>query len=171
MNSLLNMPLGLDAPMLPRITCARTVWLDGTRELARRTLDATRESGAYLLGRTHENGVHEILDFVFYDEIDPAALSTGIVTIRATALPKLWAICRARGYGVVADIHVHPYGFQQSISDREGPVMPRAGHIAFILPDFAQGSVEPGAFGMYEYLGNTDWRDHSHRGRKFFELR
>ena len=171
MSSFLNTLLGLDAPMLPRITCAREEWKTGTQELARRTLGAKRESGAYLLGRTHENGVHEILDFIYYDDVDPAALSTGIVSIRATALPKLWAICRARGYGVVADVHVHPFGFQQSKSDREGPVMPRTGHIAFILPNFAQGSAEPGAFGMYEYLGKADWRDHSRRGREFFELR
>jgi hypothetical protein len=114
MNWFLNTLLGWARRAPPRITCRCAIWESGVQELARRTLSQTRESGAYLLGRTLKNGVHEILEFVFYDDVDPKALATGIVTIRETALPRLWEICRARGYGVVADIHVHPGGYGQS---------------------------------------------------------
>jgi hypothetical protein len=170
MNSFLNTLRGWLGLAPPRVICRRRVWETGVAELARRTLGERRESGAYLLGRTFKNGVHEILDFVFYDDVDPEALSTGIVTIRETALPKLWAICRARGYGVVADVHVHPFGHGQSPSDRENPVMPRAGHIAFILPDFARNAPQPGAMGMYEFLGGGRWSDHSASASRFFRL-
>jgi hypothetical protein len=71
---------------------------------------------------------------------------------------------------VVADIHVHPGGYGQSESDRTDPVMPRAGHIAFILPDFGTGPNTPGRIGIYEFLGNGAWRNHSQAGRRFFRL-
>ena len=111
-----------------------------------------------------------ILEFVYYDDIDPRALETGEVTIRQTALPRLWEHCRARGYGVVADVHVHPGACRQSRSDMANPVMPRAGHIAMILPDFAKGAPEPGAIGIYEFLGGGRWADHSSAGRRFVKL-
>ncbi len=170
MNSFLNTLLGSVGLAPPRIFCRRKVWETGVHELARRTLGEKCESGAYLLGKTLNNGVHEILDFVFYDDVDPEALATGIVTIRETALPRLWEICRARGYGVVADVHVHPFGYGQSASDRANPVMPRAGHIAFILSDFARDRPGPGAIGMYEFLGGGRWADHSKLGTAFFRL-
>jgi hypothetical protein len=170
MNSFLSTLLGWVGLAPPRILCRRKVWEAGVCELARRTLGEKRESGAYLLGRTLRNGMHEILDFVFYDDVDPEALSTGIVTIRETALPRLWEICRAKGYGVVADVHVHPFGYGQSESDSANPVMPRAGHIAFILPNFARGRPHPGMIGMYEFLGGGRWEDHSVRGSAFFRL-
>lgn len=170
MSSFLSTLLGWVGLAPPRIICARRVWEIGVHELARRTLGETRESGAYLLGRTRDNGIHEILEFVYYDDVDPKALATGIVTIRQTALPRLWEICRARGFGVVADVHVHPFGYGQSASDRAGPVMPRAGHIAFILPNFARDTPKAGAIGMYEFLGNGQWVDHTPSGRRFLKL-
>jgi len=170
MNSFLSTLLGWFGLAPRRVFCGRKVWEAGVDELARRTLGETRESGAYLLGKTKGNGAHEILDFVFYDDVDPEALNTGIVTIRQTALPRLWEICRARGYGVVADVHVHPFGYGQSSSDSANPVMPRAGHIAFILPDFARDRPQPGAMGMYEFLGGGQWADHSKSGATFFRL-
>jgi hypothetical protein len=168
MNSFLSTLLGWVGLAPPRIFCRRRVWESGVRELARRTLGENRESGAYLLGKTLNNGTHEILDFVFYDDLDPEALATGIVTIRQTALPRLWEICRARGYGIVADVHVHSFGYGQSASDRANPVMPRAGHIAFILPNFARHRPRAGTIGIYEFLGGSRWADHSKSGTKFF---
>ena len=139
-------------------------------ELARRTLGGRRESGAYLLGVELPDGGKRILEFVYYDDIDPRALETGEVTIRQTALPRLWAHCRTRGYGVVADIHVHPGSCRQSSSDQANPVMPRAGHLAMILPDFAQRQTEPGGIGLYEFLGAGRWADHSASGPRFLKL-
>ena len=170
MRSWLNTLLGWLGRAPPRLRCRRQVWNDCVQELARRTLGETRESGAYLLGRHRPDGGRDIVEFVFYDDIDPEALATGVVTIRQTALPRLWEICRARGFGVIADIHVHPFGYGQSDSDQENPVMPRAGHIALILPDFARNHPQPGSIGMYEFLGNGGWAVHSAKGRRFFRL-
>jgi len=170
MRSFLNTLFGWLGVTPPRLRCRRRVWSAGVAELARRTRGESRESGAYLLGRSRRDGSKEILEFIFYDDIDPAALDTGVVIIRQTALPRLWALCRARGYGVIADVHVHPYGFGQSASDKANPVMPRAGHIALILPDFARNGPAPGSIGMYEFLGEGAWAEHSRAGGRFFRL-
>lgn len=170
MRSFLNTLLGWLGLAPPRLRCSPQLWTAGVKELARRTRGERRESGAYLLGRARRDGSKEILEFVFYDDIDPTALDTGIVTIRQTALPRLWELCRARGYGVVADVHVHPGGFGQSASDQANPVMPRAGHFALILPDFARNGPAPGSIGMYEFLGNGAWAVHSRAGGRFFRL-
>lgn len=153
----------------PRIVCDPQIWAAGVRELSKRTLGGRRESGAFLLGRD-EDGRKRIIEFVFYDDIDPHALDTGIVHFAGNKLPVLWEHCRKRGYGVVADVHVHPGGYGQSGSDRADPVMPRAGHIAMIIPDFAARQTNPGGIGLYEYLGNGGWRDHSSKGKAFFRL-
>jgi hypothetical protein len=153
----------------PRIVCDAKVWRAGVKELHRRTLNGRRESGAFLLGR-NVNGVQRILEFVFYDDIDPHALDTGIVHFAGNRLQKLWEHCRMRGYGVVADVHVHPGGYGQSESDQANPVIPRAGHIALIIPDFASRATEPREIGLYEYCGEGVWREHTRRGAKFFRL-
>jgi proteasome lid subunit RPN8/RPN11 len=129
-----------------------------------------QESGAYLLGSDLPDGSKQIREFVYYDDVDPLALVTGEVTIRQTALPRLWSICRDRALGVVADVHVHPGSCQQSGSDRASPVMPRAGHIAMIIPNFARGDPQPGEIGIYEFLGGDRWADHSLEGSLFLKL-
>jgi hypothetical protein len=48
--------------------------------------------------------------------------------------------------------------------------MPRGGHIALILPNFAQGNPQPGVIGMFEFLGNAAWVEHSAKGARFFAL-
>ena len=153
----------------PRIICDAGLWANGVQELERRTLNGRRESGAFLLGRDERNQ-KEILEFVFYDDIDPRSLETGIVHFHGNKLPVLWEHCRKRGYGVVADVHVHPGGYGQSASDQADPVMPRAGHIAFIIPHFCRHETKPGGIGMYEFLGNGKWQDHTAKGGGFFRL-
>src|SRR3546814_81272 len=170
MRSLLNKLLGWITGRRPKLRCNRAAWRIGTAELARRTRGRTQESGAYLLGETLSDGSHLIREFVFYDDIDPHALATGEVTIRQTALPRLWAHCRERGMGVVADVHVHPGSCRQSASDQANPVMPRAGHLAIILPHFAKGDNEPGGIGLYEFRGAGKWIDHSDAGSRFLKL-
>jgi hypothetical protein len=170
MRSFLNRLFGWLLSPPPRLRCSRMVWRAGVEELSRRTLDGRRESGAYLLGMDQPDGGQRILEFVFYDDIDPRALETGAVTIRQTALPKLWALCRERGYGVVADVHVHPGCHKQSSSDMENPVMPRAGHVAMILPNYARGLPEPGGIGIFEFLGAGQWVDHSAKGIRYVKL-
>jgi hypothetical protein len=146
----------------PRIICDETVWLAGAAELKRRTLSGRRESGAFLIGEAPPKGPKIIRAFVYYDDLDPHAFDSGIVHFNGNKLPRLWEICRERRYRVVADVHVHPGHYGQSASDKADPVMPRDGHFAFILPDYAASSVIPGGIGQYEYLGNGKWIDHSH---------
>lgn len=170
MRSFLNRLLGWLTGPPPRLRCERAVWRAGVAELAKRTMGGRQESGAYLLGVDLPGGGQRILEFVFYDDIDPRALETGEVTIRQTALPRLWALCRERGYGVVADVHVHPRGCGQSPSDQANPVMPRAGHVAMILPNFAEGQPAPGGIGIYEFLGGGRWADHSAKGKRYVRV-
>jgi hypothetical protein len=143
----------------PELLCDADVWRAGVAELRRRGGGGQRESGAFLLGS--KGKTRTIEEFIFYDDIDPEALSTGIVVIDGRRLGDLWAHCRRTGREVVADVHVHPGGFGQSASDRANPIMAHIGHIAIILPYFAARSTLPGDIGVYEYLGNRKWRDHS----------
>jgi hypothetical protein len=169
MTSFLSKLVGSPRAKPPSLICERPLWSAGAAELRSRTLDGRRESGAFLLG-VEEGSSKRILDFVFYDDVDPNALSTGIVHFDGTKFPKLWEICRSKGYGVVADVHVHPGSYGQSPSDRANPVMPRAGHYALIIPDFGTRRTEPGGIGMYEYRGEGRWITRTGEGQEFFRL-
>ncbi|MBK6008670.1 hypothetical protein JJB11_21425 [Ramlibacter ginsenosidimutans] len=153
----------------PKLTCSERVWRKGVAELERRTLGARRESGAFLIGQ-RAGECASIEEFVFYDDLDPLALATGIVTFHGVNFPKLWEICKSKGLVVVADVHVHPRSYGQSPSDKSEPAIPRAGHIALILPDFARKKTSPGGIGQYEYLGNGCWADRTRAGVHFFRL-
>lgn len=143
----------------PEICCDQDVWNAGVHELKRRA-GGKSESGAFLLGSKASR--RSITEFVYYDDIDPSALNSGIVYIDGRRLGKLWEHCRARGLNVVADVHVHPGGYWQSASDQANPIIAEVGHIAIILPDFAARNTHPGGIGIYEYLGARRWRDRSH---------
>lgn len=142
----------------PELLCDAVIWKNGVAELRRRAC-GVRESGAFLLGSGGKT--RHIEEFVFYDDIDPNALRTGIVVIDGRSLGNLWTHCRMTGRQVLADVHVHPGGFQQSASDKANPVVAEIGHIAIILPDFAARATRPGSIGVHEYLGSRRWRDRS----------
>jgi hypothetical protein len=142
----------------PEILCDAKIWRAGVAELRRRT-SGRRESGAFLLGS--KGKARRIEEFVYYDDIDPHALKSGIVVIDGHRLGDLWSHCRKTGRVVVADVHVHPGGFMQSESDKANPIMAEIGHIAVILPHFAARATAPGAIGVYEYCGARQWRDRS----------
>ena len=142
----------------PEILCSSRVWRAGVAELRRRA-GGRRESGAFLLGS--KSKVRRIEEFVFYDDIDPNALRSGIVEIDGRRLGDLWVHCRKTGRTVVADVHVHPGHFQQSDSDRANPIIAEVGHIAIILPHFAARKTGPKGIGVYEYLGSRQWEDRS----------
>jgi hypothetical protein len=127
----------------------------------RRRADGYRESGAFLLGA--KGRTRRIKEFIYYDDIDPDALSTGIVIIDGRKLGALWDHCRATGQEVVADVHVHPSGYGQSDSDQANPIVAEIGHKAIIIPDFGAKATSPGRIGVYEYLGSRRWRDDSAR--------
>ena len=130
-------------------------WRRLYRELRRRSA-GYRESGAFLLGRGSK-----VTAFICYDDLDPAALDSGIVRIKGEAFVLLWKYCARHQLKVIGDVHTHPTGCTaQSHSDRANPVVAQAGHIAVILPSFASRKRPTlrGA-GVYEYLGEHQWRD------------
>jgi hypothetical protein len=142
----------------PRLELTRALWLELCAELHRRTEDH-HESGAFLLGHKSTTG-RRASSLVFYDELDMNAYATGICVLHAEAFSRLWSICAARRATVVADAHVHGRRAGQSRSDRENPMIARPGHIALIFPLFARPPVRRWSVGIYEYLGDHQWRAH-----------
>lgn len=138
------------------LSCSWLLWCRLRAGLRERGRSRTRESGAFLLGHRDE-GRARIVDFVLYDDLDPHCLDSGIIRFDGRYFGDLWAICKTRGLSVVADIHVHPGGAGQSDSDRDHPMISRAGHVALTLPDFAAGSQPRRDIGIYRYLGGKRW--------------
>ena len=119
-----------------------------------------RESGAFLLGKS-EMRWQTVRTYIPYDDLDPHALATGIIVIRPVGFMKLWQECKRLKLQVLADIHTHPgANTRQSESDRMNPLISQTGHVAFVLPHFAQtwGWKFRGV-GLYQYLGNYKWEN------------
>lgn len=114
-----------------------------------------RESGAFLLGRAGSK--RHVSDFVAYDDLDQRCLDTGIVHFDGRHFGRLWEICAERSLDVVADVHTHPGGEFQSLTDQAHPMIAQAGHIALIIPRFAKAPVRPADLGIYRYLGRHEW--------------
>ncbi|NMJ40880.1 hypothetical protein GWK16_06480 [Roseomonas sp. JC162] len=138
------------------LSCSWFLWRRLCRKLRERGHRRSRESGAFLLGVRRDGRAH-IADFVLYDDLDPRCLDSGIVRFNGRHFGELWALCKARGLTVVADVHVHPGGSGQSASDRAHPMISRAGHIALILPHFADPPQRRSEIGIYRYEGAKQW--------------
>lgn len=139
----------------PALSCPPLLWrrlLDGLRARGR----GVRESGAFLLGH-REPKPPEIAMFVLYDDLDPRCLDTGIVHFDGRHFGRLWDLCSETGLTVVADVHTHPGGAWQSESDQAHPMIACAGHLALIVPRFAQPPVRRRCVGVYRYLGAKRW--------------
>jgi hypothetical protein len=150
------------------LSCSWLLWRRLIGKLRERGQDETRESGAFLLGFQKPGRAGRIVDFVLYDDLDPHSLDTGIIRFDGKHFGKLWAICRARGLTIVADVHVHPGGSTQSASDKADPMVTQAGHLALILPDFARPPVPREDIGIYRYLGNQAWHTVPRMQRRVF---
>ena len=152
------------------LSCSWFLWRRLKARLRERGHRYRRESGAFLLGH-RVGGSARIVDFVLYDDLDPQALDSGIVRFDGRYFSDLWAICKLRGLIVVADVHVHPAGSDQSPSDRAHPMISQAGHIALILPRFATGAQPRRDIGIYRYLGGKRWETvHPSERRRFFHI-
>lgn len=116
----------------------------------------SRESGAFLLGYRLGSAAR-IVTFVLYDALDPRSLDTGIVQFDGRHFGKLWDLCKRRNLSVVADVHTHPGGAEQSGSDRAHPMISTPGHIALILPRFAAAPIRRADIGVYRYEGGKRW--------------
>lgn len=134
---------------------SKGTWLDLMADLRQRG-GGRRESGAFLLGQVQGNTRH-VHSWVPYDDLDPEALTKGYVRLGTAAFTRLWAVCAARQQMVVADVHTHPRGPYQSLSDRTNPMVSQAGHMALIVPRYAQGKVTPRSVSVNVYLGGKSW--------------
>jgi hypothetical protein len=142
-----------------RLICSAPMWRQILTELERRG-EHCHESGVFLLG-AERDGRREILDAIYYDDLDPDAYSSGVCVLHGSAFAKLWAHCRQRNLTVVADAHTHPVEAFQSSSDKANPMVAQVGHIAIIIPNFARQPVLAHHLRMYEYCGQHEWADRS----------
>lgn len=138
---------------IPVLLWLRLVWS------LRRRGEGRRESGAFLLGSRGDED-DRVRFFVCYDDLDPHALDTGIITFAPSGFSALWSRCRDLRCDVLADVHTHPDPTpQQSETDRLNPMIAEAGHMAIILPEFAQRwGWRFRNVALYEYSGNYTWR-------------
>jgi len=108
---------------------------------------------------------------LLYDEVDPGSLMSGIVRLDGKFFGALWQFCGEHELSVVADVHTHPGSPEQSPSDRDNPIISRAGHIALILPNFAMGFIPRRDIGIYEYQGAKTWKSIANvQRRSFFHI-
>lgn len=138
------------------LSCSPWLWRDLVATLRERGRRGAHESGAFLLGYRAAGSVR-VKRFIPYDDLDPHALDTGIVHFDGRHYGALWERCRRSRLVVVADVHTHPGGSQQSDSDRAHPMIASAGHLALIIPRFAMPPVRREEVGMYRYLGGRRW--------------
>ena len=141
------------------MSCSSKLWNEGLRELRRRT-EGYHESGAFLIGYVEGNR-RRITRFVYYDDLDPQSLETGIVVFDGAGYGPLWYLCREAGLTVVADVHVHGGSARQSAADRNNPMIAVPGHVALIVPDLAERAFSPSELCIYEYKGQHQWKDWS----------
>lgn len=139
----------------PLLEAPAPLWAQLIEHL-RRQGGGVRESGAFILGRKSEVG-RVMTSFLSYEHLQADALHDDYVALTAASFAKLWELCRADGLTVVADMHTHRFGAGQSRSDRTNPMVALAGHVAFIVPRFAQGKVRLQDLGLYVYEGNHQW--------------
>lgn len=139
----------------PRLRIAGALWeqlLDGLRERGQ----GARESGAFLMG-AGEGAQRTMTAFVLYDDLDPNCLNEGYVRFDGCHYARLWEICHRDAVSVVADVHTHPCGAGQSLSDRMHPMISIPGHIALIMPSYARAPVLAADVGVYVYRGRYRW--------------
>lgn len=137
----------------------------------RRSGDGRRESGAFLLGSLR--GPTPITrSYVCYHDLDPNAYQGGGIAFHAAGCAALWSYCRESSLEILADVHTHPgRSTRQSETDRRNPMLPLVGHIALIVPNFASTpwwSID--GVGVYEYLGNFQWRTDNDRSAARLKL-
>ena len=149
------------------LSCSWFLWRRLVAGLRQRGQNRSRESGAFLLGHRRD-GRARIIDYVLYDDLDPTCLDTGIVRFDGRHFGSLWDLCKRRGLSVVADVHVHPGCADQSDSDRMYPMISRSGHLALIVPHFANGTIRGSEIGIYRYMGAKNWHTVPAEGRRSF---
>ena len=115
-----------------------------------------RESGAFLLGHTRGRRPR-VTRIVYFDDLEPGSLN-GAVHLTHIAYSRLWELCREIGLEVLGDVHTHPGPIvSQSPVDQDNPLVAQVGHVALIVPHYAQGTIVTTDVGVYEYQGDEGW--------------
>src|SRR5665213_3064062 len=128
----------------PLLAFPKETWLSLLAEMSQRG-EGRRESGAYLL----------------YDDLDPDCL-VGAIDFGSIGYHRLNKQCRERGLRVIADVHSHPGGAtQQSYVDQRHPMVSREGHLALIVPNFAQGHIRKHQVGLHRFHSSGEWDEWS----------
>ena len=136
------------------ITLQRKTWRALLAALQQRG-QGRRESGAFLVTSKPERAF--VTDFVLYDDLDPDCL-TGGIDFHGIGYHRLGEYCRDRGVRVVADVHTHPGEHtRQSPMDQQHPMVPRVGHIALVVPNFAEGRIRSQDVGVHRYRPDHAW--------------
>lgn len=138
-----------------KLNIQRSLWRRMVIDLRSRG-HGERESGAFLLGDVAGD---RIKHFIPYDDLDVDALTSGIVSFHSLGFVALWNFCAKHKMQVLADVHTHSNSWtSQSETDRTNPMIEQPGHIALILPHFAETSRwSLTGVGIYEYLGDHQW--------------
>ncbi len=148
---------------------SRRLWADCMAELRRRGR-GRHESGCFVLG-TDDGHRRKATRCLYYDELDPRSYESGVCILDGNAFPRLWETCRTARLTVVADIHTHAGTAFQSEADRRNPMIARPGHLALIVPWFAEGPIWRHRLGLFRYDGEHQWTDLSGwRARRYFKI-
>lgn len=144
-----------------RVEIPRLQWMGLVGDLNARGR-GKRESGAFLLGKRDAKS-RSVVKYICYDDLDPKALTHGIVEFHQGGFSKLWDICKEHGLQVLADVHTHPgRDVRQSSIDKENPMVPVRGHVGLILPRFGKTSIwSLDAVGIHRFLGGRQWESFS----------
>lgn len=145
----------MSAPQLEFPMALWTGLIDHLRQQGR----GVRESGAFLLG-ARSGDRRWVKRFLPYEELQADALNEDYVSLSAASFSKLWDVCQKHSMSVVADVHTHRFGPQQSRSDCANPMVALTGHIALIVPRFAQGVIRLEDIGIHQYEGSHKWKSH-----------
>lgn len=138
----------------------RRVWRDLLSELWARGR-GRRESGAFLLGHQQSQRRSRVTRVVYFDDLEAASLN-GAVHLTHVAYFRLWELCRQIGLEVLGDVHTHPGSIvSQSHIDQDNPLIAQVGHLALIVPHYAQGTIAITDVGVYEYQGDKGWATRS----------
>jgi len=133
------------------------LWLSMMGQLKKRG-GGRKESGAFLLGNY---GSNKVVEFICFDDLDSECL-TGMIEFSASGIVLLSDYCISKNLTVLADVHTHPGKWtNQSETDKKNPMVCISGHIAIIIPKFAQQKLQLlGGVGIFEYLGGSKWKKH-----------
>jgi proteasome lid subunit RPN8/RPN11 len=150
---------------MDKLTISKKLWIELLTDLKKKG-NGERESAAFLMGPP---AGRNITKFICLDELDPYSFDSGIIRFDTSGFVILWKICEAEGLKVLADIHTHPGSYtSQSNADEAHPMIHQAGHIAIIVPNFAdkvQSSLK--GVGVFEYLGSGNWKTHVKKSKAF----